>query len=127
VVGRIHPASYRRAFAMMLVEIMRRMRKDLDLSLDEIQLLLLIAAGTHEGNPWMASKASTYLDEPRQTIDRRVRALVGRGLVRQERQGRSIVLRLSERALLENNPGYNAAFNKWLGHVREFVRQAPEA
>jgi DNA-binding transcriptional ArsR family regulator len=112
---------------MMLVEIMRRMRRDLDLSLDEIQLLLLIVAGTHEGKPWMASKASAYLEEPRQTIDRRVRALVERGLVRQEKRGRSIVLRLSEWALLENNPGYNAAFTKWLGHVREFVRQVPEA
>jgi DNA-binding MarR family transcriptional regulator len=110
---------------MMLIDIMRNMRRDLGLSLSEAQFLLLIAAGTHEDKPWTASAAAAYLGEPRQTINRHAHGLVRRGFIRRERRGRSIVLRITDSALIENNSAYNDSFNRSLSHVRRFVRRFP--
>jgi hypothetical protein len=126
MVRRIHPPQLRRLFYMMVVDIVRSGRLDLQLRLGEALLLLLIAAGTHEGRPWTTSKASAYLHEPRPTIDRFARLLERRGFIIRERHGKSMLLRMSEQVSAENNPLYGAAFNRALDRARAFLKQVPE-
>lgn len=126
MVRRVYPVQSRRLFYMMLVDIVRSGRLDLQLRLGEALLLLLIAAGTHEGRLWTTTKASVYLHESRQTIDRFARLLERRKFIVRERHGKSISLRMSEQAAAENNPVYGAASNRALDRAWEFLRQIPE-
>jgi DNA-binding MarR family transcriptional regulator len=126
MVQKVYPPQSRRLFYMMLVDIVRGGRIDLRLRLGEALLLLLIAAGTHEGRLWTTSTASAYLHEPRQTIDRFARVLERRGFISREQHGRSILLRMTERVAAESNPLYSAAFNRAGDRARAFLRQIPE-
>ena len=115
----LQPSS-RAQFYMMVVDLVRMAPIDLQLSLGEALLLMLVVSGTIEGRPWSLSKAALYLGIPRPTIDRYAQKLEARRLITRQKRGKSVFLRMDHTVMAEANPESARMFNKALDRTRLF-------